>query len=118
MNTSFHEKLKDKIDTYVHLVYDYSDNFPQPERFGAQSQLREAAMSVMLNYIEGYARQKSSKDRVNFLKTSYGSLKESRYLVQFSHQRGWMDTEAGNELLSKSDRIGKMLWGTIDNHDE
>ena len=37
----------------------------------------------MLNYIEGYARARDKVHR-NFLEIAYGSLKESKYLLQFS----------------------------------
>ena len=78
--TWFHDELKAKMDNYVHLVYKLTKNFPKEELYGVISQLRRAALSVILNYIEGYARK---KDKVykNFLEISYGSLKESKYLL-------------------------------------
>jgi four helix bundle protein len=84
---TYHEKLERLIDNYIHSVYDESESFPKSEQFGARSQLRRSALSVMLNYKEGYARQ-SSGDLRRFLKISYGSLKESEYLVEFAKKRG------------------------------
>ena len=50
----------------------------------------------------------------NFLEISYGSLKESRYLLYFSYKRKFIKKEKLDELESKADRIGKMLWGILE----
>ena len=71
---NFPERLKRKMDEYVHLVYRLSRNFPREELYGATSQLRRAALSIILNYTEGFARQKKAVKR-NFWEISYGSLK-------------------------------------------
>ncbi len=64
----------------------------------------------MLNYVEGYARQRKAVLK-NFLEISYGSLKESEYLIQFSLDRRYLAGEKAAELLKLSDRIGAMFWG-------
>ncbi len=38
---TYHEKLKNKMDEFVHSVYRISRNFPREEMFGVTSQLRE-----------------------------------------------------------------------------
>jgi len=108
----FHDKLKELMDEYVNRVYDYSKRFPKEEMFGLTSQLRRAALSVILNYIEGYARQQKNVLR-NFLEISYGSLKESKYLIYFSHKRRYLNTEQYGHLMNLAEKIGGMLWGTI-----
>jgi len=54
----FKEKLKGKMDEYAHFIYKVTRNFPKEELYGATSQLRRAALSVILNYVEGFARRK------------------------------------------------------------
>ena len=56
MRNDFSDKLKRKMDEYVHLVYKLTRKFPKEELYGTTSQLRRAALSVILNYIEGFAR--------------------------------------------------------------
>ena len=85
---TFHDKLKNKMDAYAHKVYAITKSFPRDELYGVVSQLRRAALSVILNYIEGYAR-KGDKVHRNFLQISYGSLKESKYLLHFSLIEGY-----------------------------
>ena len=71
------------MDSYVHLVYKVTKDFPKEERIGVISQFRRSSLSVILNYIEGYARRRPAV-QLNFFETAYGSLKESAYLFDFS----------------------------------
>lgn len=111
--TQFHEELKELMDQYVHHIYNLSMGFPKDEMFGVTSQIRRAALSIILNYIEGFARKKTNVFR-NFLEISYGSLKESKYLLYFSYKRKYIKESDYQELYKKADRIGKMLWGIIE----
>ena len=108
----FHKELRTVIDRFVHGVYDATQKFPKDELFGITSQLRRAALSVALNYVEGYARQRSAVLK-NFLEIAYGSLKESEYLLAFSQERDFLDKKRADELLRLADRIGGMLWSTM-----
>ena len=47
--SSYHEKLRDKMDEYVHKVYKITIRFPQNELYGVTSQLRRATLSIILN---------------------------------------------------------------------
>ena len=109
---TYHEKLKSKMDEFVHLAYKVTKSFPKEELFGITSQLRRAALSIILNYIEGYARRRPAV-QLNFFETSYGSLKESEYLLQFSIDENWIVREDCNQGLKLADEIGAMLWTEI-----
>jgi len=110
----FHAELKSKMDIYVHLVYQLTKKFPKEEIYGVISQLRRAALSVILNYIEGYARGRK-KVHKNFLEIAYGSLKESKYLLHFSLIERYISKKEYNEALKLAEKIGAMLWGIIRN---
>ena len=109
---TYHEKLKRKMDEYVHFVYTLTRKFPKQEVYGVTSQLRRASLSVILNYIEGYARGKN-KIHKNFLEISYGSLKESKYLLHFSLVEKFLSKKDYKKVVKLSDDIGAMLWGII-----
>lgn len=83
---SFKDKLKSKMDEYVHFVYRVTKSLPKEELYGVTSQIRRASLSTVLNYIEGYARRKKAV-QLNFFETAYGSLKESKYLLYFLKQK-------------------------------
>ena len=100
------------MDEYVHLVYALTRKFPKEELYGVTSQLRRASLSVVLNYVEGYARGKE-KVHKNFLEISYGSLKESKYLLHFSLVEKYFSKEDYNRAVALAEDIGAMLWGVI-----
>jgi len=112
MRENFHDTLQIKIDKFVHLAYGASKKFPKEEVYGLTSQFRRAALSIALNYIEGYARNRHLV-LINFLEISYGSLKECKYLVNFSYKEGYLSEDAHRELLDLAEEVGAMLWTTI-----
>jgi four helix bundle protein len=100
------------MDKFVFEVYAVSKKFPRDEMYGMTSQLRRAALSIILNYIEGYARS-GDKQFINFLNMSYGSLKEAKYLLYFSQREGYIKIDEYKKMIDLSEEIGAMLWKTI-----
>ena len=109
---TYHEKLKKLMDEYAHFIYALTKDFPKEELYGITSQLRRSAVSVILNYIEGYARKRDKVHR-NFLEISYGSLKESKYLLHFSLVENFLSEEKYKKSIKLADDIGAMLWGIL-----
>ena len=105
----FQKKLEEKMDVFAHEAYRLTKNFPPEERYGSASQLRRAALSVIVNYTEGFARQKNLVKK-NFWETSYGSLKESMYLIRFCEEENYYTKEESKYILSIGEEIGAMLW--------
>jgi len=102
-------KLKEKMDEFVLKIYEITDSFPKQEQFGITSQIRRSSLSIILNYIEGYARE-SNKARLYFLDIAFGSAKETEYTLQLSYKLKYFTEEnylSGKKLL---DEIMAMLW--------
>lgn len=95
------------------LMYDLTENFPKSELYGTVSQLRRAAVSVMLNYVEGYARRKP-KVKLNSYEISYGSIRECKYLLYLACERAWIQKEDYNKSFHLADEGSAMLWSLID----
>lgn len=112
MAEDFKDILKKKMDKYIHFVYKITKDFPKEELYGSASQLRRSALSVILNYIEGFARRKKLV-QLNFLEISYGSLKESKYLLFFALSENWITRSMYLEGLLLAESIGGMLWTEI-----
>lgn len=112
MSQHFKEKLKGKMDEYAHFVYDITKNFPKDELYGVTSQFRRSSLSVVLNYIEGYARKKPAV-QLNFFEIAYGSLKESNYLFHFSFKEKYLAGTDFKKGSAMADEIGAMLWSEI-----
>src|SRR3989338_5780008 len=105
-------ELKKKMHIFVKTVYKATKQFPKDELFGATSQLRRAVLSIILNFIEGYARKRVAVKK-NFWETSYGSLKETNYLVYFAHTENWIPVEEYNQIKKQGDEIGAMIWHAL-----
>lgn len=102
------------MDEYVHSVYKLTKKFPKDELYGVTSQLRRSSLSVVLNYIEGYARSKQLV-RLNFFETAYSSLKESKYLLHFSLVENYFKKNNYGQTRGLAEEIGAMLWKEINN---
>ena len=111
---SYQERLKNKMDQYVHFVYKITRNFPKEEIYSSASQLRRSSLSIILNYIEGYARKKILV-RLNFLEISFGSLQESKYLIKFALEEGYFSEEEYSIAVVLAEEISAMLWTEISN---
>ena len=112
MGFQYKDKLIIEADNLAVLVYKLSLKAPKYELYGFISQLQRAALSVVLNMIEGYARQ-NRKEYRRFLDISYGSLKETMYLVEFGVKIGYFENEEAEEINKEYDEIAKMLWSKI-----
>jgi four helix bundle protein len=100
------------MDDFAHLVYTLTRNFPKEELYGITSQLCRASLSIVLNYTEGFARM-TDKSHRNFLLISFGSLKESEYLLEFSQKENFLSKQEFDKTSSMTNEIGAMLWSTI-----
>jgi len=109
----YQEKLKGLMDEYVHLVYGITKSFPREELYGVVSQFRRSAMSVVLNYVEGFARFRTAV-KLNFLEISYGSLKESLYLFDFSFIEKYISFDDYQKGKKLADEVGALLWLEVD----
>jgi len=69
----YQEGLKQKMNTLAHGVYRETKNFPKAEKYGMTSQINRASLSVVLNYIEGYARARNNSRHYFF-----------RYILRFT----------------------------------
>src|SRR5262245_39335729 len=64
-------------------IYEVTARLPAEERFGLQTQLRRAAVSIPANLVEGCARR-SVRDYQRFVEIALGSAAELRYLLELT----------------------------------
>ncbi len=104
--------LKNKIHEFIKLIYQITQNFPKHELYGLVAQLRRAAVSVMLNYLEGFARRKP-KVILNFYEMSFGSIKECKYILFLSKEVDYLLEDDYNKAINLAEEISAMLWSSI-----
>ncbi len=101
-----------KADFFAKEVYRISQTFPSHEVYGITSQLRRASLSVVLNIIEGFARNNPKEFR-RFLLISFGSLKEAKYLLSFSKDMTYIEVAAYEKIYLLSEEIAKIIWTVV-----
>ncbi|MGE0864433.1 MAG: four helix bundle protein [Vicinamibacterales bacterium] len=89
-------------------VYAATSGFPDSERYGLQSQLRRAAVSVPTNIVEGCARE-SEPDLLRFLDIALGSSREVVYLAGLAKRLGFMNESAWRPVDSFGGRCAAAL---------
>jgi four helix bundle protein len=91
-----HTRLRvfELADRLTLTVYKESAAFPASERYGLQSQVRRAAVSIAANIVEGCART-TEAEYMRFIEIAYGSARELQYEIGLCGRLGfWSDAVA------------------------
>lgn len=94
----------------VENIYNMSSCFPKEEIYGLTSQIRRAAVSIPSNIAEGASRN-GSKEFVQFLYISLGSISEVETQTMLAKRLGFVDK--ADLILKDITTIKKMLNGLI-----
>jgi four helix bundle protein len=89
-------------------VYRSTAGFPDTERYGLQSQLRRAAISIAANIVEGCARH-SEADYVRFLDMAFSSSRELQYEIDLSFRLGYFEKSDHAQLQAQATSTSKSL---------
>jgi four helix bundle protein len=76
--------------TLVTMIYKLVKQLPGDERYGLTSQIKRAAISIPSNIAEGAAR-KSTKELIQFLYISLGSLAEVETQLDIAYQLEYIE---------------------------
>lgn len=90
------------------LIYRESESLPVTERYGLQSQLRRAAVSVAANIAEGSAKG-SDRDFGRYLKIARGSAAELECLTLVCVRLGRLPQDRAKPLLGSIDSVAKQI---------
>ena len=116
--------MNNKINSYKDLIvwqksialvteiYKLTKTFPAEEKFGIVNQLNRAVVSIPANIAEGWGRE-SSKNYLQFLRISRGSLMETETILVISKNLNYIDDENFRMISEKLDETGKILQGLI-----
>jgi four helix bundle protein len=85
-------------------------SFPAYEKYELGSQLRRAAVSIMLNIAEGYGRRESAAEFQHFLRNALGSCNEVLVLLDFVRELGYLIEAEYKQLSNEYTTIGKQLY--------
>jgi four helix bundle protein len=93
-------------------IYKLTKKFPKDELFGLVSQLRRAAISIILNIAEGSDR-KSDIDFRRFLRISLSSLEEVVSGLYISLDQNFMGQREFEELYENANELAAKLNALI-----
>lgn len=95
-------------DELLIRIYPAISTLPVSERYGLQSQMRRAALSVAVNIVEGSARR-TLREYVNFLNVASGSATEVVYLLSVARRLRYLDGPVSAELEERYRELLKSL---------
>jgi four helix bundle protein len=96
------------------VIYKVSASLPDSERFGLQSQIRRAAVSVPSNIAEGFGRE-STTELLRFLRVARGSLFELRTQLRLSVDLSMLPSDAiPTDLVDETDRVLQALIRSLE----
>lgn len=109
-----HRKLRAfaHADALILEVYRVTASMSVGERFGIQTQLRRAAVSVATNIVEGSARR-STGEYVQFLNVANGSTAETEYLLDLATRLGLLPTIETAPLIERYKQVTRELQNLI-----
>ena len=106
---SFHDlEVWKRAHGVVLEVYHLTNSFPRSEQFGVVSQIRRAAYSIPANIAEGFGRR-STKELLQFLAISNGSLEELRYFLLLSRDLRYLSPPDLEKLEKDLKAVAQML---------
>jgi len=93
---------------FVVEIYKLTRKFPKDELFGLISQLRRAAVSVLLNIAEGSDR-KSDVEFIRFLRIALSSLEEVVSGLYISLDQNFINQDQFNNLYGNANELAAKL---------
>jgi four helix bundle protein len=90
-------------------VHNLSLRLPKELQYDLADQIRRSSRSIPSNIAEGYSRNKSLKDKINFLKSALGSNEEMIFNLRFLRDAELISEEEFEELYKEYVICGKQL---------
>ena len=94
----------------VKEIYTASNSGLFARDFGLRDQIRRAAVSIMLNIAEGFAR-KTSREFCQFLVIAHGSAAEVQAALYIALDQGYLSEEQFAKMYDAADETSKIIKG-------
>lgn len=91
----------------LRLVYDFSNKYPESEKYGLTVQIKRAVVSILSNIAESSGRN-SNQQMINFLSISKGSAFEVEAQLIIAFELNYITEAESNEALELIDHYCRM----------
>lgn len=91
-------------------IYKVTKNTQFSKDFGLRDQIRRAAVSIMANISEGFARR-TNKEFINFLAMAHGSIAEVQSHLYVALDEEYISKQEFNDLHGKANEVSRMVQG-------
>lgn len=90
-------------------IHQFSLKLPKMLQYDLADQIRRASRSIPSNIAEGYSRNKSFKDKINFLNSALGSNEEMLFNLEFMRDSELISYDDFQDLYKEYTICGKQL---------
>jgi four helix bundle protein len=97
---------------FTNKIYNLTKKFPSREAYGLNSQITRAAVSIMSNIAEGFARF-SSREFIGFLIIFRGSISEVRNDLYIALDLKYISQNEFQFVYDDAKNLGKQINGFI-----
>ena len=99
-------------------IYEITKEFPAEKKYSLTAQMRKSSRSVCANIGESYRNRRYPKHYISKLSDSEAENTETQVWLDFSLVYKFINKEKYNDLIAKSEEVGKLLNFMINNPDK
>jgi len=103
-------KLARELSRDIFLL---SKNFPKEETYSLTDQVRRSSRSIGAQIAEAWAKRRYEKHFTSKLTDADGEQQETQHWLETAFDCNYLDKPTLDNLLNKSETVGKMLNGII-----
>lgn len=90
-------------------IYEITKLFPKEEKYSLIDQVRRSSRSICVNIAEDYRKRRYVKHFISKMTDADGENSETSTWLDFSFACEYISKDVQEDLLSKSNEIGKLL---------
>jgi len=107
--------LYKKSFTLAMEIYEISKSFPKEEKYSLTDQVRRSSRSVCANLAEAYRKKRYAAHFISKLTDCDAENSETNVWIDFAFSCNYIDETTKNNLRSKNEEVGKLLYHMINN---
>ena len=96
-------------------IFEITENFPSEEKYELIDQIRRSSRAVCRAIGEGYRKRQYPKHFSSKMSDSDMENTETQVSLDFAFKCGYISEESYNDLIMKSEEVGRLLNHMVEN---